>query len=249
MTHALTARAPIRGAYLAIALAVLAVPAWTMGRAGPTVGGYLGVDYHLYMDAARRWLATGTFYLPHQLEPYAIAPGDILYPPVVLWLLVPFTVLPAVLWWAVPLGLVGYVLWRLRPAPWTWPFVALLLVPTPSTIKLVTGNPVMWVMAALAAGVLWVGPAVFVLIKPTLAPFALWGARHRRWWAWLAAFGLLCLPFGGMWTDWLRVVGNSQPSDLGGGLLYSVWELPLLLVPLVAWAGRAKMDAERMPAA
>jgi hypothetical protein len=36
-----------------------------------------------------------------------------------------------------------------------------------------------------------------------------------------------------MWTDWVASVVNSR----GGGLLYSSLEIPMLLLPLVAWVG------------
>ena len=66
----------------------------------------LAVDYQLYMDAARSWLADGTFYLPYQLAgPYLVTAGDVLYPPYSLVLFVPFTFLPAILWWAVPIAI------------------------------------------------------------------------------------------------------------------------------------------------
>ena len=49
-----------------------------------------GKDVALYRDAASRWLAGGPFYEPRQLAgPYEVAHGDILYPPVGLWLFVP----------------------------------------------------------------------------------------------------------------------------------------------------------------
>jgi ABC-type transport system involved in cytochrome c biogenesis permease component len=76
----------------------------------------------------------------------------------------------------------------------------------------------------------------FVLLKPSLAPFALFGANRRSWWAGLAALVLLCLPFGGLWADWVASVLNSR----GGGLLYSALEIPMLLLPLVAWIGRTR---------
>lgn len=53
-------------------------------------------------------------------------------------------------------------------------------------------------------------------------------------WGWPAAFALLCLPFGTMWLDWYRAIDNSDQ-----GLLYSLWQVPMLCVPLVAWMGRA----------
>jgi hypothetical protein len=78
--------------------------------------------------------------------------------------------------------------------------------------------------------------APFVLLKPSLAPFALFGIRRRSWWIGAAAFVLLSIPFGAMWADWVTTVVNSR----GGGLLYSSLEIPMLLLPLVAWWGRTR---------
>ena len=39
-----------------------------------------------------------------------------------------------------------------------------------------------------------------------------------------------------MWVDWVASVVNSR----GGGLLYSALEIPMLLLPLVAWLGRRR---------
>jgi hypothetical protein len=65
----------------------------------------LGIDYGMYIDAAERWLIGEAFYLSHQLAgPYQVAHLDVLYPPPVLALLVPFTILPAMLWWLIPLS-------------------------------------------------------------------------------------------------------------------------------------------------
>jgi ABC-type transport system involved in cytochrome c biogenesis permease component len=82
---------------------------------------------------------------------------------------------------------------------------------------------------------------VFALIKPSLFPFALFGANRRSWWLALAAFAALSLPFGSMWADWVASVVNSR----GGGILYSALEIPMLLLPLVAWLGRT--DHRREP--
>jgi ABC-type transport system involved in cytochrome c biogenesis permease component len=95
--------------------------------------------------------------------------------------------------------------------------------------------------------VLYAWPSVFVLLKPSLAPFALFGAWRRSWWIAAAAFVVACLPFGALWADWLASVVNSR----GGGLLYSALELPMLLLPLVAWLGRTRSldgggDSERL---
>ncbi len=224
-----------RIAFLAMSALVLASVVPSLIAAGPTFSGYLGVDRTLYMDATERWLSGGPFYNPYQLAgPYPIRPGDILYPPVALWLFVPFTILPAVLWWIVPLGLTGWTIWRLRPLFIVWPFLALCVAWPPTIVKLATGNPVMWSMAAVALGLITVGPAVFALIKPSLFPFALWGVRRRRWWMFLAGFMVLSLPFGVLWSQWLTSLANSQ----GGGPFYSIQEVPMVGIAVIAWLGR-----------
>src|SRR5216117_1990046 len=74
-----------------------------------------GVDFQLYREVTNRWLGGGSFYESYQLAgPYEIRAGDVLYPPVSLWLFVPFAAgagaiaaLAAVVsaaWWALPLG-------------------------------------------------------------------------------------------------------------------------------------------------
>ena len=52
----------------------------------------------------------------------------------------------------------------------------------------------------------------------------------------LVTLGLLAVPFGGLWLDWVASVANSR----GGGILYSALEIPFLLLPLIAWLGRTK---------
>ena len=76
----------------------------------------------------------------------------------------------------------------------------------------------------------------FVLLKPSLFPFALVGVNRRSWWAGAAAFVLLALLFAPMWPDFLAVLANSR----GGGLLYSVQEVPMMAAPVLAWLGRQR---------
>ena len=204
----------------------------------------LGVDVNLYRDAASRWWAGGPFYGPHQLAgPYEITPGDILYPPVGLWLFVPFALLPTllalVLWWAIPIAVTTGAIVRLRPRPAAWPLIAFCLAWPTTPLKTWTGNPVIWCVAAMAVATAWRGAAPFALLKPSLFPFALFGIRQRSWWIGLAVFVALCLPSGGLWADWIRTVVDSR----GGGLLYSVLEAPMLALPLVAWLGRSDRPA------
>lgn len=207
-----------------------------------------GVDFVLYRDVAARWLAGGPYFEPYQLAgPYPIRAGDVLYPPVGLWLFVPFAVLPAViawpLWFGLPIGATAWALARLRPRPEVWPLVALCVAWPTTPLKTWTGNPVIWCVAALALGTLHRWPSVFVLLKPSLAAFALFGANRRSWWLALAGLVAMSIPFGGLWVDWVASLVNSR----GGGLLYSALEVPMLLIPLVAWLGRTRDGGGAMP--
>jgi hypothetical protein len=224
---------------LALSLAVFVVPILFVLAIPHPLEQPFAVDADLYRDAAFRWLGGGPFYEARQLAgPYEIVPGDILYPPVGLWLFVPFTFLPytlaMVLWWGIPIGVTAWAIVRLRPRPAVWPLIALCIAWPTTPLKTWTGNPVLWSMAAMAAATAWRGFAPFALLKPSLFPFALFGFPQRAWWVGLAAFVLLCLPFGAMWADWVRTVVDSR----GGGILYSILEAPMLALPLVAWLGR-----------
>ena len=99
---------------------------------------------------------------------------------------------------------------------------------------MVAGNPVMWVLAFLALGCLYKWPSALVLLKPSLFPFALVGIRSRSWWIALAAGIAVSLPFGVMWISWVLVLVNSTE----GGILYSLQDVPILLLPIIAWKMR-----------
>jgi hypothetical protein len=196
----------------------------------------IGIDYQLYVDAARRWLESGIFYLPFQTAgPYnVIGIGEVLYPPVILWLLVPFTILPAILWWAIPLGLTAVAIARMRPAAWSLALAGAICTTHAVQAPIFWGTPVIWLAPAVAWGFLLGWPAVFVLIKPTLAPFALSGlTRPRAFLVGLALFVALAVPFLPMWFDWLAAIRN---SDLG--IFYAFTQNLLLVVPVVTWLGR-----------
>jgi hypothetical protein len=202
--------------------------------------GHLGTDADQYIGATRVWLAGGPFYPVGQLSgPYPVMGPDgpaVLYPPVAIWLIAPFTVLPLPLWWIVPVGVTGALVASWRPRPAAVLAMGLCLAWPYSRETVWWGNPVMWAAAATAAGLRWGWPGPFALLKPSLLPFALAGARRRSWWLGLAALGLLCLPFGWeMWRDWLASVAYAED----GGLLYSLPQVPLMLVPVVAWLGRS----------
>jgi hypothetical protein len=217
---------------VAFVIAMFPVVDFLKAAANPNVNGYGGIDYNLYMESTRRWLAGGPYFEPYQLAgPYPISMGDVLYQPNALLLFVPFTVLPAFLWWAIPLGVTVWSIVKLQPSVIAWPFIALCLAWPPTLARTVAGNPVMWVVAALALGCLYRWPSVGVLLKPTLFPFALIGVRDRRWWVALAVLVVISVPFGSMWFDWFRAVTNAQ----NGGLFYSFQDVPILLLPIVAW--------------
>lgn len=229
-----TISARVRWLLIGVAAIIAAFPLIDFVRAAahPNVNGYGGIDYSLYMETTRRWLSGGPYFEPYQLAgPYPISMGDVLYQPNALLLFVPFTVLPAFLWWAIPLGVTAWSIVKLRPSVLAWPFIALCLAWPPTLARTVAGNPVMWVEAALALGCLYRWPAVGVLLKPTLFPFALIGVRDRRWWLALGLLIVASLPFGTMWLDWVRAVTNAQ----NGGFLYSFQDVPILLLPIVAW--------------
>ena len=227
---------PLMSAAIVAVIAAIQIPVLLEVASRPNWNGYGGIDHDLYMRVASRWLATGVYFEPYQVAgPYAIQHGAVLYPPVALWLFVPFTVLPSILWWAVPLGVTAWVVWRLRPGPLAWPLLAAVLGWQPVQIHIISGNPVLWATMFVALGTLYRWPSVFAFLKPSLGIFALFGSWDRRWWYSAALVAIMSLPFGlHMWVDWSAALLNSR----GGGLLYSWQEAPLMLLPLIAWLAR-----------
>ena len=200
---------------------------------------WVGSDYRLYMTATERWLEHSTFYSPYQLAgPYQVRASEILYPPVLLWLLVPYTMLPTVLWWAVPVGVTLAVIASYRPGPWRIAsMLALLALPIEfgtsySLSSIVSGNPVIWVVTYVALSTRFPAFGPFALVKFTLAPFALVGIRRRAWWVGLGVLVALSLPFGVMWADYITVLRQAQTE--GSALLYSIKQFPLVAIPLMA---------------
>jgi hypothetical protein len=200
-----------------------------------------GQDFLIYSRAAERWLDGGGFYQPYQVAgPYVIPEGAradaVLYPPPMLILLVPFTILPSALWWVLPAVVSTAALAWLRPR-----HLALLgilaLCAWPTSVGLVwTGNPVIWFAAAGLLGAAWGWPSVLIVLKPTLAPFALLGATNRSWWLALAGLGAVMLAFWPLWGGWLAAVENAQGPR--ANVLYSIGDVPLMLLPVCAYLGR-----------
>jgi hypothetical protein len=205
----------------------------------PDPASAIGVDFHLYVDyGAARWLHGDGFYWPEQLAgPYQLhSLPSILYPPPILLVLVPFTVLPAILYWLIPGALTAWAVIRLRPAPWALALMTLLAVTGEVQGPIFWGTPVIWLVPAVAWGFLLGWPAAFVLIKPTLAPFALVGLhRPRRFVLGIFALAAVSLPLLPLWFDWLAAIRNSDLDPT-----YGASQILLLLVPLIAVLGRTR---------
>jgi heme/copper-type cytochrome/quinol oxidase subunit 4 len=188
-----------------------------------------GIDLGTYRAATQSFLGGTGFYQSYQLAgPYTMELQPILYPPSAIPLFALFTVLPSVVWWAIPLGILA---WSMRGLPRSrWPIVLALLA-WPQTVTLIwAGNPVMWMAAFLALGF---GP--LVLLKPTLAPFALVAARERRWWLGAAILLVLAVVPWSTWLDYLVVLGNASESNW----FYVAGNVPIMLV---AWLVRTPIS-------
>jgi hypothetical protein len=211
--------------------------------------GVLGVDHAMFMDFGRRWLEGGTIYLPYQLAgPYAydigsgtmdVASMPALYPPIVGPVFAVWRILPALLWWAIPLAILGYAFARWRPAIWTWPIMLATLIWPNTPDSLWAGSSNLWIVAGVAGGLVWGWPAAVVAFKPSLAPFILIGVRRRSWWV---AVGLLAVLALAMLPEWFRYVTVLQNLE-SPGALYSLGDLPLLIIPILAWLGRRRPAA------
>jgi hypothetical protein len=192
-------------------------------------------DLTIYTDATTRIVSGDSWYLARQVSgPYELLDGDVLYPPVSAWFFLPWLVLPAWTFAALPMAVIAWSIATTRPAPWTWPIIVFGLVFPITLIYAAYANPTLWIAAFLALGLRFGWPGVLVLLKPSLAPFALVGIRSRGWWIGLVLLGLASLPFLTATIDYPRVVTDAR----GGSLLYSGTSIPILMVPLVAWLGR-----------
>ena len=194
----------------------------------------IGTDLHYYQFVAQRWLDTGVYYTEHQLAgPYVIQTQvDNMYPPHALYLFVPFVFLPAVLWWVIPLGVIAYVVWWCRPATWVWPILALIVLFPKTPGQILFGNTDMWIAAAIAGGVRWAWPSVFMTLKPSLGFFAVIGIRSRSWWIAAGLLALASLPLLPLWLDYPTITRNSNAT-----FWYSFGNLPFFVLAIVAYLG------------
>jgi hypothetical protein len=238
-------RAIRHGAVLgaAITLTVAYTMAFLSARPGD-----IGRDLVVCQDAVRAWLGGAPMYPAFELAgPYDLSAfGLILYPPITTALFAPTLLLPLPFWWLIPGGIIGATIWRLHPRG-RWLCAIAICVLYPNSINLVVaGNPSIWLAAALALAIYWRPAAAFVLLKPSLFPFALVGVRSRGWWALVGVFAVASLVLLPQAFDWLAVVRNGRAGVRPAGLLYSYQDWCLLTVPLLAWAGSARRPQVRL---
>lgn len=231
------AAAVVTGAIFVVCVVVFAQELVTMAG-NRSLMAVPGLDYSSYMDATRRWLAGGSFYESWQLAgPYAIAVGDILYPPQMLALFVPFTVLPWPLWYGIPTAITVGSIAACRPAAWAW--VAMLLVVTLWVGRFQIwwfGTPTIWFVALVALGLRYAPVAALVFLKPSIAPLALLGMRNPRWWLASLAVAASCLLCWPLFEQWVTAILNVRGTDA----LYSIGDVAPLSIPVIAWAGRRR---------
>jgi hypothetical protein len=219
---------------------------WAQRARGYLQGGAVGVDLRHFQVYGRRFLETGSLYLPEQLTgpfPWSPTPYDpnlmpCLYPPPIAYLSVATLVLPPVLWWLLPVGYVAVTIYRWRPQPWTWPLLAVALAQSASVV--LAGSSTMLVAALVTGGLARSWPSALIVLKPTFFPFALIGIRTRVWWYAIAVVGLMSLPLIEEWRRYLIVVANAGASPL-----YAVSEWLICAGPIIAWLGRVNQRPRR----
>jgi hypothetical protein len=117
--------------------------------------------------------------------------------------------------------------------------MAFCLVFPVTLVYIAYANPTIWIAAFVALGLRYAWPGVLVLLKPSLAPFALIGIRSRGWWVGLFVLVLASIPFLAPTLDYPRIVLDSR----GSSLLYSGTSVPVVALPVVAWLGRTARSA------
>ena len=145
--------------------------------------------------------------------------------------------LPFQLWWVLAVGLLGYVVWSWRPALWAVALILVCLAFPNQPVLYFRGAPVIVFAALVAAALRWKWPGALILLKPSILPFALIGIRTRGWWITAGILLVLSLPLIPLIPDWLRAIVDARGRD---GWLYSVKDLPLLMVPVIAYLGRTR---------
>jgi hypothetical protein len=225
---------------LAVVLGLLVSEYVTIAFWPATWNRVIGLNYAVYAEAAARWVQGGSFYQPYQLAgPYPVVQYEVMYPPVALFLFVPFMILPAPLFWLIPTAVVVWCVVSYRPSLLGWTAIAACLLFPGTPLLWLAGNPVIWPVAGLAAAPELGWPAVAVALKPQFAPLAILSIRRRSFWIATGLVSLASLPLLPLWLDWLTVLRNasSWPHD---NLAYWIDNVPLLAIPVIAWLTRTR---------
>ncbi len=229
-----------RVALLTITGVLLVLAAWELALTLPAdvAAGHPGQDQAFYASLGRRWVDTGVLYGDRQLtgQPYhVIIDDDNLYPPPAIVLFAPFAFLPAIVWWLIPLGVVVYGFWRWRPSLWVYAYLAFVLFWPRTQGSILFGNTDLWSTAFVAGGLLWGWPGPFGFIKPAFGPLGFAGVPRRSWWVGAAVLAAISLA---LWSYWPQYVVAATHWDLP--LTRSIANVPLPLLPFVAWLGRTR---------
>jgi hypothetical protein len=210
----------------------------------------VGCDLAIFRDTFARTISGGPMYPAVQTAGPFVANFDgggvifgapvSLYPPITTAFLAA-TLLPAPAWWLIPLAVTAAMLAWACPAPWAWVLILACLFPASSVMLVVAGNFTMWLVAFLALSLRWRSFAALIFLKPSVFPAALLGIRHRGWWLTIAAMAAVSVVTLPLTVDWLHVVLNARGAR--SGFLYSLGDVPLLLIPLVARAGSRRQPS------
>ena len=231
-----------------IAIVVMIAIEFVYGMFGPpNWRAAIGNDLAYYANLARKLFGGQGWYPDRQLHgPWVIDHGigseEVLYPPAAAYIFAPFMVLPFAALPAIALGVFAWLLREWRPAVWTWPLMALCFLWPLTLLKGIAGTSSLFVAIALGLGLRFRGPAVAILLKPSFLPLALIGIRSRSWWLGLGILALLSLPFLGDTLIYPKVMADSRNPD---GILYSIADLPTMLIPVIAWLGRQRNPSRK----
>jgi hypothetical protein len=208
----------------------------------PNWAGLWHQDRTIYHDRALQWLSGTPWYYPEQVAgPYEVLQGHILYPPTALIWLVPGALMPDVVWFLLPIVVIAGVVAYHRPAFWAWPILALCLV-HPETLRIVvSGTPTTWIAMFAAIGTVWRPAFALVFLKPSLFPVGFIGAPSRGWLVMVAVLAVISLAMLPMWIDYAHALLNARGSL--ATIFYSVKDLPIVLLPVVAWIASTRTSA------
>jgi hypothetical protein len=229
----------IRVALIGLTVAILIIGALELWYGIAYMGWAEAIDYDLgyYVKITARLFSSGEWYSARQLAgPWAVNFTDeVMYPPAIVWFFAPFIILPVGVLIGLTVAVLAWLFRQWRPAVWTWPLLAFCLAWPMTTLRIMTGSSDLLVVLAVGLGLQYRGAAAFALLKPSFLPFALIGIRSRGWWIAAGIMVLLSLPWLSETLAYPGVMLNAR-SALGP--FYSLVGLQLVLIPVIAWAGR-----------